>query len=95
MDEMPQQVAKLLRQAADAHHQAFLAVDGDDPEWPLWYANYLQQPLSAALGRDLSQSEIVYWLMTLDRQARDLDEDQHWTDFYAHALVDELGADTT
>ena len=31
-------LAKLLREVADAHHDAFAATGGEDPEWPRWYA---------------------------------------------------------
>lgn len=36
-----QKLAKLLKQAAEAHHQAFKATNGKDENWPNWYAKFL------------------------------------------------------
>jgi len=35
-----QQLMQLFRHAGSAHHQAFLATNGDDPDWPAFYANF-------------------------------------------------------
>lgn len=34
-------LASLLRETGQAHHQAYIDTDGDDPEWPRWYAGLL------------------------------------------------------
>jgi len=34
-------LATLLDEVADAHHDAFAASDGEDPEWPRWYAHHV------------------------------------------------------
>ena len=39
------QLAELFKQTGEAHHQAFLETDGEDPEWAIWYAGYLQDRL--------------------------------------------------
>ena len=36
------QLKGLLREVGEAHHQAYIETDGADPEWPLWYADYLR-----------------------------------------------------
>jgi hypothetical protein len=41
-----QQLQELFREVGKAHHQAFIETDGADPEWPLWYANFLQGRLN-------------------------------------------------
>ena len=38
-------LCELLREASRVHHQAYIAVDGDDADWPLWYAGYLLERL--------------------------------------------------
>ena len=35
------QLEGLFREVGEAHHQAYIETDGADPEWPLWYAEYL------------------------------------------------------
>lgn len=36
-----QKLAKLLKQTAEAQHQALIKVNGEDKAWPEWYAKYL------------------------------------------------------
>ena len=40
-------IAKLLRETGHAHHEAFAATDGADPDWPIWYAEYSKDLLLA------------------------------------------------
>lgn len=84
-----QAVAGLLVAANKAHHDAFIAVDGDDPEWPIWYAEHLKDTLPAILGRKLTKSRIVFELVRLADSADTGDE--HWTQVYAEALVRKYG----
>ena len=41
--KLAQQLEELLRETGEAHHQAYIETDGADPEWPLWYADYLRE----------------------------------------------------
>ena len=34
-------VAHLLHEAAETHHVVYRIVDGDDPDWASWYADWL------------------------------------------------------
>ncbi len=86
--DLSSQVTQLLMDAGKAHHQAFLAVDGDDPEWPLWYANYAQAKLNQLLGTSLTQAQIVYELVRLEKEMATVDTTDHWTHYYAAALVE-------
>ena len=52
--ERAQELADILREAGAAHHQAFIEVDGADPEWAPWYAGHIQERLNEALGRTLT-----------------------------------------
>ena len=45
----------LFRETGEAHHQAYIETDGADPEWPLWYAGYLQGEARPAPGGQLHQ----------------------------------------
>lgn len=88
-DSRHQAIVQLLHQTGRAHHAAFITVDGADPEWPLWYAAYLQGPLGELLGYELSQSEIVYWLVRLDREYSETGSQEPWPQWYARMLLDE------
>lgn len=88
MDSRTQSIAQLLEEAAQAHHDAFLAQDGDDPEWPLWYATYLRDRLPPLLGRTLTRSELVYALVHLDRRLAAEAPRESWPTFYASYLIE-------
>lgn len=34
-------IAELLHEAAETHHVVYRIVDGDDPDWASWYADWL------------------------------------------------------
>lgn len=88
MDGAPaevEEVSALLRETSEAHHEAFAEVDGADPEWPLWYAEYLAPRLREMLHTGLTVSELVHSLMLAD-QAHAGDGD--WAETYAALLVE-------
>lgn len=80
-----EEVAALLRDTAQAHHEAFADVDGADPEWPLWYAEHLAPRLRELLQPELTVSELVHSLMLAD-EAHPGDRD--WAETYAALLVE-------
>src|SRR3712207_8998070 len=40
----------LFREVGQAHHQAYIETDGADPEWPIWYASFLQERLGSLIN---------------------------------------------
>jgi hypothetical protein len=94
LNTLTDQIAPLLKETGRAHHQAFIATDGVDAEWPLWYADDLQKPLSHLLGRALTKSEIVYLLVLLSKRQPVEAPDADWTEFYAAYIVDQYGQTT-
>lgn len=85
-----EQLASLFREAGDAHHKAFIASNGDDPEWPMWYAEYLQPKVSALLGAHWTRSEVVYLLLHAEKQRAAQKPGSSWPEFYARVFVAEL-----
>ena len=59
-------LAALLIKTGHSHHNAFLATDGTDPEWPLWYSKYLQDKVGAFLDVDPTRSKIIQCLLNAD-----------------------------
>ena len=43
------QLEGLFHEVGEAHHRAYIETDGADPEWPLWYADYLRERLEELL----------------------------------------------
>src|SRR2546429_132761 len=69
MDKLEADVAALLQEASETHHRVYRIVDGDDPDWASWYADWLIQlsELPRLLGGAPVRSELVWLLVTLDK----------------------------
>ena len=61
-------IADVFRECGEAHHQAFQDKDGEDTEWPLWYADFLMVRLTKRLKAKFTKSELVYLLVAADRE---------------------------
>ncbi|MEL6675457.1 MAG: hypothetical protein AAFR61_24830 [Bacteroidota bacterium] len=86
MEQSKQQIlTQLFMETGHAHHQAFLATDGADPEWPLWYAEYLKEKLPSVLAQPMTKSRLIHELVWLEDTA-DVSK-RHWTEVYAEMLV--------
>ncbi len=80
-------IAALFREAGDAHHKAYSETDGFDPDWPIWYADYLGERLRALLNASFSRSELVYLLVVLDRDLKANAPGADWAAYYARWLL--------
>jgi hypothetical protein len=78
----------LLTEAGQAHHTAFKETNGEDPEWPLWYAEYLQERLSSLLGADITKSELVYLLLLVENERQPLASGENWPYSFSKFLLD-------
>lgn len=55
-------LAKLLREIADAHHDAFAATGGEDAEWPHWYATRMMPHLAGTDFLPSVSADSLPWL---------------------------------
>lgn len=83
-------LAALLVAVGREHHAAFEETDGNDPEWPLWYAEHLVPRCEAVLGLTLTRSEVVYLLVASARAQESASDDTPWPQFYASFITEEL-----
>lgn len=81
----------MFREAGEAHHQAYLETDGADPDWPIWYADHLHGRISTLLNARFTRSELVYLLISLDRELQRDAPGADWADFYARRLLERYG----
>jgi hypothetical protein len=81
-------IAGLLHEAAETHHSVYRIVDGDDPDWASWYADWLLDlsELPSLLGRAPVRSHLVHALVQLDRDYVAAGPDEPWERWYAAAL---------
>ena len=88
--ETTERISALLHEAAETHHVVYRIVDGDDPDWASWYADWLIElsELSAILGAAPVRSQLVHALVELDRNYTAEAPDQPWETWYAERLPD-------
>ena len=82
------QLRDLFEEVGAAHHQAFADEGGVDPEWPLWYADYLQAPISEVLDRSFLKSQLIYCLMDADLEQKVRAPEADWRAFYADEFIE-------
>ena len=93
--DLRNKIAAFFEQASQAHHKAFEAVDGADPDWPIWYAEFLRAPLSNALRMEFSLSKLIYCLMDADFEHRVRASESNWAMYYADHLLERFAESET
>lgn len=88
-------LSQLFRDTAQAHHAAFAATDGADPDWPIWYADHLQEPLQQLADMEFYKSQLIYCLMNADFEYVARRPDTDWPNFYADEFVEHFAASET
>jgi hypothetical protein len=86
-DKLTEELANVLNETAEAHHKAFAASDGEDPEWPIWYADYLLDRMRIMLNSKFTKSELIYILVSADKEKELVAPGAYWPSFYANFLV--------
>jgi hypothetical protein len=90
MDDRIDRLAKLLHEAGETHHLVYRIVDGDDPDWASWYASWLRDlsELPQILEAAPVRSELVWLLVTLDKQYTKADPSTPWPQWYAERILE-------
>lgn len=83
-------LASLFREAGSAHHKAFAATNGDDPEWPTWYAEFLEPKLNSLLSTRWTRSEVVDLILQSEEERLAISPTPAWPEFYAVVFIKEL-----
>jgi hypothetical protein len=83
-----EKITELFMQTGHAHHEAFIATDGFDPDWATWYGIHLEKPLSTLLAVKCPATVITDKLVELDREFIANSPAEHWTAYYATEFVD-------
>ena len=89
MEDQVDRLAAVLREAAETHHQVFRIVDGEDPDWASWYAEWLVtlSGLPEVLGVTPVRSELVYVLVGSDKEHTARHPEAPWERFYADRII--------
>ena len=93
ISEQTTQTAALLHEAGATHHLVYRIVDGDDPDWASWYADWLinLSELPQILGTAPVRSELVWLLVTLDKEYTETSPSLDWPKWYAERIVERQG----
>ena len=94
-DELKNDLVDLLRETAEAHHAAVAASGGEDPDWPLWYADHMHARLQELLQIPFTRSELVYCLMRTDSEHSVRAAGDEWEEFCARHFVECFSASQT
>lgn len=88
-------IADLMREAGKAHGEAFQSTNGEDAEWPIWYAEYLVKPISGLFDIQFSRSQLVYCLMDAEFERLATSPNADWPRYYAEHFVERYGGTDT
>jgi hypothetical protein len=83
-----EQISSLLHEAGETHHQVFRIVDGADDDWASWYAQWLidLSELPDLLSVRPVRSELIYLLVSLDKQFTAEAPGEPWETYYARQI---------
>jgi hypothetical protein len=88
-EDRSERIAALLHEAGETHHIVYRIVDGDDPDWASWYADWLREhsELPEILGATPVRSELVWLLVGLDKEYVRDGPEEAWPQWYAARLL--------
>src|SRR5712691_10673237 len=89
MTETLEHIRGLLHEAGETHHRVFRIVDGADDDWASWYAQWLidLSELPDLLGARPVRSELIYLLVSLDKQYTAENPAESWELYYARRIA--------
>jgi len=83
------QWTELLGQVGPAHHRAFSATDGEDADWPTWYAAWLLERLPEQ-ARKVDETRLAGLLATAAEKHKSSGSVEAWPGFYARFITEHL-----
>jgi hypothetical protein len=94
MADRASRIAALLQEASETHHLVFRIVDGEDPGWASWYAEWAieHSELPQILGAAPVRSELVWLLVGLDKDYAQAGSSAPWPEHYAPRIVERLAS---
>ena len=81
-------IAALLHQTGEDHFATHKETNGDDPEWPIWYADHLlENGFATLLEAKLLRSDLIYLLVLVDKQQKSEAPGAQWERYYTDFFV--------
>ncbi|MGI9328011.1 MAG: glutathione S-transferase N-terminal domain-containing protein [Pseudomonadales bacterium] len=88
-------ITDLMREAGKAHGEAFRSINGEDADWPIWYADYLIKPINGLFEKEFTRSQLIYCLMDAEFERLATAPDADWPRFYAEHFVERYAGTET
>lgn len=85
--DLARRLEELFRETGEAHHQAYIETDGADPEWTLWYAEYMRDRLAPLLDATFTRSALVYLLNLVANEQPLRAPGANWARYYARFFM--------
>lgn len=85
--ERIEKLARLLAETNDAHREAFASTGGANPDWPEWFAERLEAPLSEVFGKELERGAIAGLLEEAEQEHLMTAPGREWPPYYAEFLI--------
>ena len=76
-----------LVETAEAYHKAFSATEGEDRDWPIWYADHLLDNMRKLLKANFTKSELIYLLVKADKEMGLYGLGAEWHSYYARFFL--------
>ena len=89
-DPLVSELTALFDTAGKAHHEAFASVNGEDPDWPEWYAARLIERFSELTGQAQTVESLGRRLAELEARRQREAPDAAWARYYAERIVEEI-----
>ncbi len=82
-------IKELLTLASETHHAVWLKQDGNDPDWPIWYSDWLvdHSDFPEIVSTSMTKSQLVHFFVQADKDfSADHPTQDGWADYYAEHL---------
>lgn len=81
-------ITALLHKAGEVHLTTHQETNGADPDWSIWYADYLlENGFAALLNAKLLRSDLIYLLVLVDKQQTGEAPGAQWERYYTDFFV--------
>ena len=94
-NNLKNKITDLINQASDDFSWELSADDSDSLDWPIWYANFLQGPLSDLFERPFTVSELTYCLMCVAFEQKIVQPSADRAAFFASHFVEHYAPTST
>lgn len=75
-------LAALFKETGKSHHAAFIETDGADPDWPIWYAGHVHEPIAKLLDGDHTRTELIVAFVEAEVEHQARAPEEPWPKFY-------------